>query len=125
MSSSGDNAPGTVYYGVAMSALSLLTFLFPAFIYPFGIAVLCTSLGDGIGGLVGFSVKSHNPRLFGSKTLFGTLAVFAVSLISVTIFSYAYEYKLSIFSSLFIALLTASVELVSESGSLLYSRFPD
>ena len=43
MSSDGDNAPGTVYYAVAMSVLATVSYFEPRFVLPFGIAVFCTS----------------------------------------------------------------------------------
>ncbi|MBR4836031.1 MAG: hypothetical protein IKU99_03365, partial [Clostridia bacterium] len=47
ISSDGDNAPGTVYYGIAMTIMATITLFVPKMIVPFGIGVFCTSLGDG------------------------------------------------------------------------------
>ena len=117
MSSSDDNAPGTVYYGLAMSTLSLLTVFVPDLIYPFGVAVLCTSLGDGIGGLVGGAIKRGNVVLHGKKTLFGTLVLTTVSFIGVYLFSLGYGYEITLLSILEISLFAASVELISKKGT--------
>lgn len=116
MSSDGDNAPGTVYYGVAMSILAGASLIEPDLIIPFGMAVFCTSLGDGAAGLVGQLVKSHNPRILGKKTLFGFLANFAVSFGVVFAMSRIFEFTLSIWAVTLIALLSAVIELVSVFG---------
>ena len=71
ISSDGDNAPGTVYYGVSMTIMAIASCFVDGYAYAFGIAVLCTSLGDGFAGVVGGSVKRFNPKIFGSKTVFG------------------------------------------------------
>ena len=59
ISSDGDNAPGTVYYCVAMSIMAFICIFVPNMILPFGIGVFCTSLGDGFVGLIGQSIKKH------------------------------------------------------------------
>ena len=79
MSSDSDNSPGTVYYAVAMSIMSGVCCFVPEMMLPFGIGVFCTSFGDGFAGLIGGIVKKHNPKIYGNKTLFGTLTAFAVS----------------------------------------------
>ena len=117
ISSSEDNAPGTVYYGVAMSMLALACAFVPELIYPFGVAVLCTSVGDGLGGVVGGAVKKGNRALYGTKTALGTLTVFLSSLVSIFIFSKAYGYPISPLAILEISLLCASAELVSKRGT--------
>lgn len=116
MSSSGDNAPGTVYYGASMTVLSFASIFIPDLIFPFGIAVLCTSLGDGIGGIVGSSVKRRNSKIYREKTLFGTVSMLFVSFVSIFLFSLAYGYRISILSIFLLALFAASVELVSLRG---------
>nr|MBE6545708.1 hypothetical protein [Oscillospiraceae bacterium] len=55
ISSDADNAPGTVYYALAMSVMAAVTLFIPEMILPFGIGAFCTSLGDGLAGLVGQS----------------------------------------------------------------------
>ena len=116
MSSDGDNAPGTVYYAVAMSALALVTMLLPKMIFPFGIGVLCTSLGDGAAGLAGSSAKKHNPQILGSKTLVGTASGFAVSFAAVLAFSAIYSLWLDWWHCLAIAAFSAVLELIFGKG---------
>ena len=58
ISSDEDNSPGTVYYALAMSIMALLCVFVPKMLMPFGVGVLCTSLGDGFAGLSGQLVSS-------------------------------------------------------------------
>lgn len=116
MSSDEDNAPGTVYYGVAMSILALISIFVPEMMIPFGIAVFCTSLGDGAAGLVGQLIKKGNPKILGKKSLFGFLANLIVSFGVVFTFTKIFDFKLSLWAIITVALLSASLELVSLFG---------
>ena len=53
ISSDSDNAPGTVYYALAMTGVSLVGCFIPEVMLPFGIGVMCTSIGDGFAGVIG------------------------------------------------------------------------
>lgn len=117
ISSSDDNAPGTVYYALAMSVMAGATMLAPQLlIYPFGIAVFCTSIGDGFAGLIGQGIKKYNPKIWNSKTLLGTLANFISSLAVVAVFSETFSLKISLAWTVIIALFSAVLEMVSEKG---------
>lgn len=116
ISSGDDNAPGTVYYGVAMSVMAAITMLVSDFVYPFGIAVFCTSLGDGFAGLVGQSVKRFNIKIWNNKSIFGTLANLIACFLVVSVFSYVFDLGISVWWAILIALFSAVVELVSEKG---------
>ena len=116
MSSEGDNSLGTVYYGVAMSALAAVCLFVPDMIIPFGIAVFCTSLGDGAAGLFGQLIKRGNPRILGKKTLIGYLANLLLSFGVVFAFTRLFDFELSFTSMVIVALLSATVELVSAWG---------
>lgn len=116
ISSEGDNAPGTVYYAVAMSAVALVGCFVPEIMLPFGIGIFCTSVGDGFAGLIGQLVTKHNPKIYGNKTLFGTLANFVFSFLSATVMSLVFDMGLTVWQSLAIALLSASLELIVVKG---------
>ena len=116
MSSDGDNAPGTVYYGVAMSVLGFISMLVPEMMLPFGIGVFCTSLGDGFAGLFGQLVKKYNPHISESKTLIGTLVNLAVSFLVVFFFNTYFEMGLEIWHVLLISYTSAGIELVCKYG---------
>ncbi len=116
MSSDDDNAPGTVYYGVAMSCMALVCIFIPKFVLYFGIGVFATSLGDGFAGLVGQLVQKYNPKIYGKKTLFGFLANFAVSSLVPFVFDCVFHMGFKPWQYFFIGALCALVELISSYG---------
>ena len=111
MSSDSDNAPGTVYYALAMTVMAAITLVLPEMILPFGIGVFCTSFGDGLAGVVGQGITKCNPKILGNKTLFGTLANFAVSLATPIIFSSIFGMGLELWQCIIIALFSTELEL--------------
>lgn len=111
MSSDSENAPGTVYYALAMSVMAAVTLFLPEMIYPFGVGVLATSLGDGLAGTVGQWIKRYNPKIFGEKTLFGTVTNLVVTFVSALVFSQVFELGLEAWQCLLIALFAVVLEL--------------
>ena len=116
MSSDADNAPGTVYYAIAMSIMSAITLAIPEMSVPFGIGVFCTSFGDGFAGLVGSTVKRANPKIYGNKTLVGALTGMTVSFITTAVISLAFSYPLTWWQWLAVAFLSSALELVFGYG---------
>ena len=116
ISSDGDNAPGTVYYAVAMSIMGILTLTIPDMILPFGIGVFCTSFGDGFAGLFGQLIKRRNPKIYGNKTIFGTFCNFTVSFLIVGAFNLYFDLGMSVWHFLAIALLCTELELFTGKG---------
>lgn len=116
ISSENDNAPGTVYYALAMSVMAAFTMIYTDLIYPFGIAVFCTSIGDGLAGLVGAGIKKYNLKVWNSKTLLGALANLVSCFFVVRAFSKVFSLDISITWSIVIALFSAILELVSVKG---------
>ncbi len=116
MSSDAENAPGTVYYALAMSVMAAVTLLLPDGMMPFGIAVICTSLGDGFAGILGQLQKKNAVLLYGKKTLLGFIGCFAFSFFGIFAFSAYFSLTMTLPVMYFIALFAASVELVSKNG---------
>ena len=116
ISSEGENSSGTVYYGVSMSVMALVSLFIPEMMLPFGAAVMITSFGDGSSGIFGQLIKKKNPRIFGNKTLIGTLAGFFASFASLYLFALAYEMPLKLYEMLMVALLAALLELMTGKG---------
>ncbi|MBR7117452.1 MAG: DUF92 domain-containing protein [Clostridia bacterium] len=116
ISSDEDNAPGTVYYAVAMTGVAIVGCFVPEVMLPFGIGIFCTSLGDGFAGLVGQMITKNNPKIYGKKTLFGAIANFVFSFLSAYIMSILFEMGITVWHSLAIALLSTSLELVVGYG---------
>ena len=117
ISSEGDNAPGTVYYAVAMTVMSVITYFVPSMMYPFGIGVFCTSFGDGFAGVVGQSIPSKvNPKVYENKTLFGAVANFAVSLGVAVAMSSIFDMGITLPACVAIAVLSLELELFTKKG---------
>ena len=116
MSSDGDNAPGTVYYGISMSIMALVCVFVPQCIYPFGIAVFCTSLGDGFAGVIGAAFKKYNPKVYNNKTLLGAVANLVVSFFVALAFSLIFELHIPPIYLISIAVLALGLELLGERG---------
>ncbi len=116
MSSDEENAPGTVYYGVAMSVMSFVCLFLPEMLVPFGVGVFCTSFGDGFAGVVGQLVRKHNPKVFRNKSLIGTLTNLVVSFGVAFVISNVYDLGLTVWHCIFIGILSAGLELIGAWG---------
>lgn len=110
-----ENSPGTIYYCIAMTLMSGLTLILDDLMLPFGIGVLCTSVGDGFAGVFG-RIKKGNPRLYREKTLFGSLTCLVFCLASILIFSSVYHIEASPLFLLIIAAFVTELELFSKNG---------
>ena len=117
IASEGDNAPGTVYYGIAMTIMATITLFVPSMIVPFGIGVFCTSLGDGLAGLLGQLITTpKNAKIYGNKTVYGTLFNFIVSAIVVGSFGHVFSLGLTIWHILAVAFFVTELELFTGRG---------
>ena len=116
ISSDGENSPGTVYYGVSMSIMAIISCFAEGYVFAFGIAVFCTSFGDGLAGVLGSSFSRANPKIYKSKSLIGTVSAFVFSFASSLVMTLAYELPLGIHHCAFIALLAAGLELITGFG---------
>ena len=117
ISSEGDNSPGTVYYGLAMSIMALITLFLPDMIIPFGIGVFCTSLGDGFAGLMGQIINTpKNLKIYGKKTIYGTLFNFILCFITAGVFNRVFSLGMQDWHILAIALLATELELFTGRG---------
>ncbi len=117
ISSDGDNAPGTVYYALAMTVMASVTLFVPDMILPFGIGVFCTSLGDGLAGVAGQCIKGRiNPKIYGKKTLFGGIVNFLVCFVVTFLFSEHFALRLEIWYCIAIAAFSFELELFTGRG---------
>ena len=115
LSSDEENSPGTVYYCIAMTVMSAITFILPEMMIPVGIGVVCTSVGDGFAGVFGH-IKKWNFVLYGKKTLLGFLSCFTLSLISIFVFLSAYNISINPIYVILISLFAAELELFAQKG---------
>ena len=116
ISSDSDNAPGTVYYAAAMTGVAIIGCFLPGIMLPFGIGVMCTSIGDGFAGVVGQCIKRFNPTVYANKTLFGTLANVIFSSLSAFVISHVYSIELSIAACILIGIFSAELEIITPYG---------
>ena len=116
MSSDEENDPGTVYYGIAMTVMAVVSYFVPEFMYCFGIAVFCTSIGDGFAGVFGAVAKKYNVKIYKNKTLIGTLAGLLFSLASTLTVCRVFSLQMSLLSAFCIAVFSAGIEVVSGYG---------
>ena len=115
ITSDSDNAPGTVYYGLGMTVLAIVAYFYPPFTFPFGIGVMCTSVGDGFAGIFGH-LSGGRCKLVGNKTRAGTLANFLSSSLASFALSHFYGIGLTAVECIMIGLLSAGAELLSRKG---------
>ena len=116
ISSESDNAPGTVYYALAMTGVAAIGCFVPEVMLPFGIGVFATSVGDGFAGVVGQSIKKCNPKIYGEKTLLGTLTNLTLSTLSAFVISSIYSLQISLPACLVIGVVSAGLELITPYG---------
>ena len=115
--SDGDNSPGTVYYALAMSIMALVTLLLPDMIIPFGIGVFCTSFGDGFAGLFGQIMSfPKNVKIYGNKTILGTLFNFVICFIATGMFNGLFDLGMQPWHILAIAVFATELELFTGRG---------
>ena len=116
ISSDSDNAPGTVYYALAMAGVSLVGCFIPEVMLSFGIGVMCTSIGDGFAGVIGQLIGKGNPKIYFEKTLLGSVSNLVLSSLSAFVISLAFGMELNVAECLLIGLLSAELELITPFG---------
>lgn len=116
ISSDEDNAPGTVYYGIAMTGVAAVGCFVPEIMLPFGVGIFCTSIGDGFAGLLGQLITKYNPKIYKNKTLVGSITNFLFSFASAYIMSLIFPMGINIWHCLAIATLSVGLELVVGFG---------
>ena len=115
LKSKEENSRGTIYYCVAMTVMSIIVYIFPQMMIPFGVGVFCTSMGDGFAGVLGI-VKKHNKVIYGNKTLFGFFACLGFSFLSITLLYLAYEVEMNLIYVALIAVFASVLELFAKKG---------
>lgn len=116
MERSDKSSMGTVFYPVSMSILSAyIVFVDAKMMLPYGIALLCLSLGDGLAPIFG-KIQKGNLPLIGGKTLFGTLTVLVSSFLVIFVMSLLYSAKYSIRDMALAAFFACVLELFGKRG---------
>ena len=116
ISSESNNAPGTVYYAVAMTGVAIVGCFNPDVMLPFGVAILCTSFGDGFAGVVGQAITKYNPKIYVNKSLYGSVANFVMSSGAAAVLNRIYGMSLTVSEIIWIGVLSVVLELVTGRG---------
>lgn len=116
IASDADNAPGTVYYAVAMSGVAIVGCFVPQVMLPFGVGILATSVGDGLAGVVGQLISRHNPKVYKNKSLFGCLANLVFTTLGAFLLSELYSIGLEFWHCLLIGFVAVELEAVTGFG---------
>lgn len=84
MERNGDGNLGTVYFPISLLILTILAF---TFLNPYisGIGILVLGYGDGLAAVIGKMIPSK--KLFGNKSLSGTLTMFIASFIVIVLYT--------------------------------------
>ena len=109
-----DSSPGTVYYAISSFILAVITYLYPEFYPYFGIGLFVMAFGDGLAPIVGNMIKSK--RIYGDKTLSGSLTVFSLSIVIVVIFNSLFNLDLNVLKIIIIGLVSLGLELIVKKG---------
>lgn len=117
ISSDAENAPGTVYYGIAMCVMAMLSLADSRFFFCFGIGVFAVSFGDGFAGVIGRLTGTRAVVLFRGKTLQGTLSNLLVTFVCTWMLARVFSLALAWWMCLSVALLSAGIELVCFAGT--------
>lgn len=106
---------GTVYYALSMTVMSVWCVLWGQGLPAYGCGLFCMALGDGLAPWFG-SLRRGNKRLFASRTLYGSLCIFFVSLAVLAAFSAIFALHLSFGQILLTAAAAVALELVGVKG---------
>ncbi len=106
---------GTVYYAVSMTVMGALCVLVPRCLPCYAMGVFCMALGDGFAPIFG-AIRRGNRRLFGERTLYGTISVFVICLIVAALISAIFHMGLPVWAIALIALAAAALELIGSRG---------
>ena len=109
-----ENSPGTVYYAVSSTILAIVTFFYPKFYPYFGIGLFTMALGDGFAPIIGKSIKSK--KIYGDKTLAGTLTVIIISIIVLVVFDKIFGINYKIYEIIVISIWSGLLEVLSKKG---------
>ena len=106
---------GTVYYAVSMTVMAIWSAVMRECLIPYGVGLFCMALGDGFAPLFG-ALGHGNVRLFGNRTLYGSISVFVICLIVIAVMSALFGLNLAFWKILVIALGAVLCELVGVKG---------
>lgn len=107
-----DNHKGTIYFAAAITVVMTAAYFLPELYYPSGIASFCLTFGDGFAAMIGYNTDTR--KLRNSKSLAGSIACIASSIIALNIFAAVYPVNISGAAILLISWYAAIFELVGK-----------
>lgn len=116
MERENDESWGTVWYALTLLILCAAgKFLGESSIAYVGI--LTMTYADGFAAIVGEKFSNSNNYLYEKKTVYGSMTIFVVTFIIVTIIDNYYYFEVDLVKSISIAVLATLLELFSKKGS--------
>ena len=107
---------GTVYYAVSMTVMAAWTCFLPELLPCYGAGLFCMALGDGLAPVFG-SIQRGNVKLFGGRTLYGSICVFFVSFFVISVFAGLFPtLTMTVGQMALTALAAVALELVGVKG---------
>ena len=105
------NHLGTVYFAIVVTLVMLMSYINHDLYYCSGLAILCLTFGDGFASMIGHSYKSR--KIYGEKSLYGTIACAMASILSMFLYTQFYSLSACSFSCIILlGLYSAVFELV-------------
>lgn len=117
LSSSKSSRLGFIYLSLSMMIMMIFTFNDESLRMIPAVGMLTLGFGDGFASLIGIRYGKHSYHLFKSqKSLEGSLAMFVMSALSVSIYLYISQGFVSLPCIMMISLLATFVEIISPYG---------
>lgn len=108
---------GLFYFGLSTCIVALITYLLGERFYLYaGVAYFCLALGDGFAPIMAKLCKKRNIMIMPGRSLVGSLTVFVVSALTVTVFSALFQMELDPLFIVSVASLTCIAEFYGIKG---------
>ena len=109
---------GMFYFALSTGIVAVICYFVNRELYLYtGIAYYCLALGDGLAPITARLFGRYNVEICPSKTLVGTLTVYAVSFLSTLVFSSVFDLGMSVWFMLSVGALTAVTEFYGLRGT--------
>ncbi|MDE5994947.1 MAG: hypothetical protein K2G60_05480 [Oscillospiraceae bacterium] len=104
---------GTVFFTASMAIMALLSYIYPSYLFSFGVAIVSLSIGDGMASIIGEHANFMPKKLFGNKTLVGTVACTFFTFVAIVGINCICGTQLNILNIIILSAITGLVELFS------------
>lgn len=107
---------GTVFYAVSMTIMAAFSVYRPDFLPCYGIGLFCLAFGDGFAPLMGSIKRGNSSFMGGSRTIFGSVTVFVLSLVVAIAMTAIFDLPLKWYACVLVALCGAVMEIAGTGG---------